>query len=255
MSANRIRSLGTTLVLLAALFSLAACGGGERERKFVARDVGALYNMGKDRLHSSRFTEAAAFFDEVERQHPYSQWARRAQLMSAYSYYQANKYDDAILAAERFLALHPGNKDAPYAYYLIAISHYEQIIDVQRDQKSTEKALAALEEVVRRYPSTAYAEDARLKIDVTRDHLAGKEMEIGRFYQRQGQYLAAVIRFRRVLEEYETTSHVPEALHRLAESYLALGVREEAVKAAAVLGYNFPDNKWYQRCYKLLHKS
>lgn len=233
---------------------LTACGGDDRERKFVAREVGALYNFGADRVENGRYEEAAIFFDEVERQHPYSQWARRAQLMSAFSYYQANEYEDAVLAAERFLSLHPGNRHAPYAYYLIGISHYEQISDVTRDQKSTEQALAALNELIRRYPDSDYAEDARLKIDMTRDHLAGKEMDVGRFYQKRGHHLAAVIRFRAVLDEFGTTSHVPEALHRLVESYLELGIQEEAKKTAAVLGYNYPGNKWYERSYKLIQK-
>lgn len=240
-------------IVLATGFGLllGACSSNE-ERVFVARELGALYNMGQDRLEAERFREAAAFFDEVERQHPYSQWARRAQLMSAYAYYQANKYDDAILSAERFLSLHPGNKAAVYAHYLIAICHYERIIDVGRDQKITERALSALEEVVRRYPDTPYAEDAQLKLDLTRDHLAGKEMEIGRFYQNQGQFLAAINRFRTVLERYDTTSHTPEALYRLVESYLGLGIAEEARKTAAVLGYNYPGSKWYRYCYRLL---
>lgn len=244
---------GVGLGLVCAL-ALAACSS-DKEKKFVARELGALYNMGQDRLYDQRYTEAGAFFDEVERQHPYSQWARRAQLMSAYSYYLGNKYDDAILSAERFLSLHPGNRAASYAHYLIAICHYERIIDVGRDQKITEKALAALEEVVRRYPNTPYAEDAQLKLDLTRDHLAGKEMEIGRFYQKDGQYLAAISRFRTVLERYDTTSHTPEALYRLVESYLALGIRDEAMKVAAVLGYNYPGNKWYRYCYKLMAKN
>lgn len=240
-------------LLLGASFLLAACGG-DKERKFVARELGALYNLGADRLEKGRHEEAAIFFDEVERQHPYSQWARRAQLMSAYSYYEANEYEDAVLAAERFLSLHPGNKHAVYAHYLIAICHYEQINDVTRDQKSTEKAMAALREVMRRYPDSVYAEDASLKMDMTRDHLAGKEMDIGRYYQKRGQHLAAVIRFRRVLDEFDTTSHVPEALHRLVESYLELGIQEEARKSAAVLGYNYPGSKWYERSYKLMQK-
>lgn len=250
----RPNMLKTVLALVATSLLLSACGGGERERKFVAREVGLLYNLGNDRLERGRYKEAAVFFDEVERQHPYSQWARRAQLMSAFSYYEANEYEDAVLAAERFLSLHPGNKYAPYAHYLIAMCHYEQISAVALDQKSTEKALSALQEVVRRYPNSEYAEDARLKIDMTRDHLAGKEMDIGRYYQRKGQHLAAVIRFRRVLDDYGTTSHVPEALHRLVESYLELGIKEEAQKSAAVLGYNFPGNKWYERSFKLMKK-
>jgi len=244
-------------LLLAVLSSsiLGACASDDRERRFVAREVGALYNLGKDFLEKGRYTDAAAFFDEVERQHPYSQWARRAQLMSAYSYYLANKYDDAVLSAERFLTLHPGNVHTDYAHYLIAICHYERIIDIARDQKMTERALQALREVTRRYPDTEYAEDALLKIDMARDHLAGKEMEIGRFYQRQGQHLAAIGRFKAVVSDYDTTSHAPEALHRMTESFLALGIRAEAKKSAAVLGYNYPGSKWYRYAYALIQKN
>jgi len=249
-------AIGRWLVLVALAGTLGACSSNSnRDRKFVATEVGLLYNLAKDRLEIGRYSDAAALFDEVERQHPYSTWSRRSQLMSAFSYYQANKYDDAVLTAERFLALHPGNKDAAYAYYLIAICHYEQIIDIERDQKKTEQALAALTEVVRRFPDSVYAEDARLKIDMTRDHLAGKEMEVGRFYQKQGYHLAAITRFRIVLDRFEDTNHTPEALHRLTESYLALGLRDEARKAAAVLGYNFPDSKWYKYAYNLMQKT
>jgi outer membrane protein assembly factor BamD len=203
-------------------------------------------------LAGEEWTGAAKAFDEVERQHPYSTWATKAQLMAAYALYQANKYDEAVLAAQRFTQLHPGNKDAPYAYYLIAICHYEQITDIGRDQRTTQKALDALEEVVRRFPTSEYARDARLKIDLTRDHLAGKEMDVGRFYLKRRQYVAAINRFRSVVEKYQTTSHVPEALHRLTEAYLMLGVTGEAQTAAAVLGHNFPGSDWYMDSYALL---
>jgi outer membrane protein assembly factor BamD len=224
------------------------------DQSYVARDVETLYNYAKETLDRKQYKAAALIFDEVERQHPYSVWARRAQLMSAFSYYMAREYQEAILAAQRFLSLHPGNKDAPYAYYLVAMSYYEQIIDVGRDQKVTQQALDALTELVRRYPNTDYAADARLKIDLARDHLAGKEMAIGRYYQQQGQHLAAISRFRNVVEKYDTTTHVPEALERLVETYLALGIPEEAKKAAAVLGYNYPGSKWYERAYRLVQK-
>lgn len=239
-----------TLILVAVFIT--GCSSKKREERYVAREVGLLYNQGKAQLDRKNYPIAAAYFDEVERQHPYTEWARRAQLMSAYSYYQANDYEEAILASERFLALHPGNASAPYAYYLIAISYYEQITDVGRDQKVTEQAMNALKQVALRYPDTAYADDARLKIDLTRDHLAGKEMEIGRFYQGQKQYLAALIRFKNVIDDYQTTTHAPEALHRLVEVYLALGVPSEAQQVASVLGYNFPRSKWYKYSYGLL---
>ena len=172
--------------------------------------------------------------------------------MSAYSYYKDNKYDDAVNALDRFIQLHPGNPDAVYAYYLKGLCYYEQIVDVGRDQRVTELALESLNEVVTRYPNTPYARDARLKVDLARDHLAGKEMEIGRYYLVRDQYLAAINRFRRVIEQYQTTTHVPEALERLTECYLALGVKDEAQAAAAVLGYNFPGSDWYQDSYNLL---
>lgn len=240
---------------------LAGCGafggGGGRtsvDTRYVARDVNTLYNAAWERMQRGQYAVAAALFDEVERQHPYSVWARRAQLMSAFSYYAANDHTKSIEAARRFLSIHPGNRDAPYALYLVALNYYEQIRDVTRDQAITRQALDSLGELVRRYPTTPYAEDARLKIDLVRDHLAGKEMEIGRFYQRRRQWLASVVRFRQVVDEYQTTSHAPEALMRLTESYLALGVPEEARRAAAVLGANYPNTQWYQRAYELVER-
>ena len=244
--------------MLAMLVSLPACAGGSgrtrADTQYVARDVNTLYNLGKQRLDRGQFAIAAALFDEVERQHPYSIWARRAQLMSAFSYYAARDYQKSIDSARRFLSIHPGNKDAPYAYYLIALDYYEQIQDVSRDQTQTRQALDALNELIRRYPNTRYAADAKLKVDLVRDHLAGKEMSVGRFYQVRGQWLAAATRFRAVVDGYQTTSHTPEALMRLVECYLALGIPEEARKAAAVLGANYPASKWYERAYSLVQK-
>jgi len=222
---------------------------------YVARDVGTLYTTAKNRLDRGEYKVAAALFDEVERQHPYSVWARRAQLMGAFSYYLNRDYTEAIQSAQRFLAVHPGNRDAPYAYYLIALSYYEQISDVTRDQKITAQAQDALGELVRRYPDSRYAADARLKTDLVRDHLAGKEMEIGRFYERRRQWLAATLRFRKVVDDYQTTTHTPEALMRLTEGYLALGVRGEAQKSAAVLGANYPGTEWYERAYRLVGEN
>ena len=238
-------------IAAAVLLALAACGS-DGEEEYVERPVEELYNEALDNLHAGETDAAAGLFDEVERQHPYSTWATRAQLMAAYAHYQEGRYDDALNAVDRFLQLHPGNPSAPYAYYLRALCYYEQIADVTRDQKNTELALAALDEVVRRYPDTSYARDAQLKLDSARDHLAGKEMEIGRYYLRRGEYQAAINRFRRVIERYQTTTHIPEALHRLTEAYLALGVVDEAQTAAAVLGYNFPGSEWYADSYLLL---
>jgi outer membrane protein assembly factor BamD len=245
-------------VALVLLMPLAACAGrGKHTRadtQYVARDVNTLYLLARERLDQGNYASAAAVFDEVERQHPYSVWARRAQLMSAFSYYAAKDYTKAIDSARRFLAIHPGNRDAPYAYYLVALSYYEQINDVDRDQATTQQALDTLGELIRRYPDTHYAADARLKVDLVRDHLAGKEMEVGRFYQQRGEWLAATIRFRRVIDQFQTTSHTPEALERLTECYLSLGIPVEARKAAAVLGRNFPGSKWYHRAYDLVQR-
>jgi len=245
--------------LVAAILPLVLVAGCAKNRnradtQYVARDVSTLYMAGKQRLDRGQFREAAILFDEVERQHPYSPWARRAQLMSAFSYYAARDYTKSIQSAQRFLSIHPGNRDAPYAYYLIALCYYEQISDVTRDQKITVQAQSSLSELIRRYPDSRYAADARLKIDLVNDHLAGKEMEVGRFYQRRREWIAATLRFRKVVDEYQTTSHTPEALERLVESYLALGVIEEAKRAAAVLGQNYPGSKWYQRSYRLMQE-
>ncbi|WP_066553937.1 outer membrane protein assembly factor BamD [Croceicoccus bisphenolivorans] len=246
------------LALAAGAMSLtAACAGGGKpeDTAYVARDVESLYFAAKDRLDRGQVKQAAALFDEVERQHPYSPWARRAQLMSAFSYYVAKDYGQAISAAQRFLSIHPGNKDAPYASYLIALSYYEQISDVERDQQTTALAKTALTDVVRRYPESDYAADAQLKLDLVNDHLAGKEMTIGRFYEKTGKWLAATMRFRKVVDEYQTTSHTAEALYRLTETYLALGLPEEAKKSAAVLGANYPGDEWYEKAYELMEKK
>jgi outer membrane protein assembly factor BamD len=211
-----------------------------------------LYGAGVENLQARRFQQAVDFFDQVERDHPYSTWATNSKLMAAYGDYMRNRYTEAIGALDRFIQLHPAHRDIAYAYYLRALSHYEQIADAQRDQRGTEQAMTTLQDVVNRFPDTAYARDARLKIDLARDHLAGKEMNVGRFYQRQGLYGAAIGRFRRVVEDYQTTNHVPEALHRLTEISLALGLTDEARKTASVLGHNFPGSPWYQDSYGLL---
>ncbi len=238
------------LAIALAMLGLASCAS--KDIDYAEADVATIYNDGLEKLADRDYTRAGQTFDEVERQHPYSVWARRAILMSAYSYYMANKYSESVLATERFIGLHPGNKDAPYAYYLKAMCYYEQITDIGRDQKMTEDAMAALDEVVRRFPNTVYARDARLKLDMTRDHLAGKEVEIGRWYLFRHQYAAAINRFRNVILKYQTTSHTAEALHRLTESYLAMGVQNEAQTAAAVLGYNYPGSEWYEDSYRIL---
>lgn len=214
--------------------------------------VEVLYNRAVDELNQEDYRSAAPLFEEVERQYPYSVWARRAILMAAYSYYAINKYGDAINATDRFLALYSGNKDAAYAYYLKAISFYEQIVDVGRDQGTTQQALVSLNDVVQRFPGTTYARDARIKLDLALDHLAGKEMAIGRYYLYKEQYVAAINRFKVVVTSFQTTSQVPEALYRLVEAYLALGIKGEAQTAAAVLGYNYPGSAWYEYAYAMM---
>lgn len=241
------------LVSLAAaqLAVLAACGTSTPP-EMAERPAEDMFNEGMGYLKQGAPFDAARLFEEVDRQHPYSVWATKAQLMQAYSLYEMNKYDEAVAALDRFLGLHPGSRDAAYAYYLKALCYYERIADVRRDQDLTNRAAEALQEVIRRFPDSAYARDARLKIDLTRDNMAGKEMEVGRYYQKRGQYLAAINRYRRVVEGYQTTSHIAEALHRLTECYLALGVVEEAQTAAAVLGHNFPGSDWYEDSYALM---
>lgn len=257
ISAKKQAVRALAVVMLAG--GLAACGGGRatEDVQYVEEPVTQLYNRGADYLDRRRWSDALASFEEVERQHPYSSWARRAMLMEAYAHYQANQYDDAIEDAQRFISLHPGNESAPYAYYLVAVCHFERILDVGRDQGTTERALTALQDVIRRYPESSYARDARLKMDMVYDQLAGKEMAVGRFYLERDQHLAAINRFRNVVENenYQRTSHVPEALHRLVEAYLSVGMVEEAQRMAAILSYNYPGDAWYQRTYALMANS
>jgi len=234
--------------------ALAGCAG-QKKQEYVERPVEEIYNEAIDFIQDQKYTDSTEKFDEVERQHPYSVWATKAQIMAAYAYYQANRYDDAIVALDRFIQLHPANKDISYAYYLKGLSYYEQISDVDRDQKMTQLALSSLRELVTRFPNSKYARDAKLKLDLTYDHLAGKEMEIGRYYHKQGHYLAAINRFKLVVSEYQTTTHVPEALHRMTEAYYALGLPGEAKKFAAVLGHNFPGSEWYIDSYEMIEKK
>jgi outer membrane protein assembly factor BamD len=247
---NYARRSGVTAAALLLAASIAACSS--KKDDYVERPVEQIYNNAVDLLQQEKYPQAAKEFDEVERQHPYSVWATKAQMMAAYANYQANKYDDAVVGLDRFIQLNPSNRDIAYAYYLKALSYYEQITDVQRDAKITELSLKSLEEVVTRFPDSTYARDARLKIDLTHDHLAGKEMEVGRFYLVRNQYLGALNRFKYVVDKYQTTSHVPEALHRMIECYLALGLKEEATRTAAVLGYNYPGSEWYVDSYSLV---
>lgn len=237
---------------LMALLAVTACSGSEKKPAVEERPVESLYNEAADSLDKGEYGKATQMFEEVERQHPYSQWATQAELMAAYSYYKDTKYDEAILALDRFAELHPGNKDIDYALYLRALCFYEQISDVARDQALTKEALESFEALIRRFPDSKYTRDATLKRDLTLDHLAGKEMEIGRYYLHQRELNAAVNRFRTVVIDYQTTMHAPEALHRLVEAYMTLGLKGEATRVAAVLGYNYPGSRWYEDTYKIL---
>lgn len=221
-------------------------------QQYVERPVDQIYADAWAQIHKGDWENAAKQFDEVDRQHPYSVWARRAMLMSAFCSYQADKYSDAIATADQYISLHPGSHEVAYAFYLKAISLYEQIVDVNRDQANTQGALVALQDVVQRFPDTEYARDATLKIDLTQDHLAGKEMAVGRYYLTRHDYIAAVNRFRVVIEQYQTTPQIAEALERLTEAYYSLGLDSEAQTAAAVLGANYPGSEWYVDAYNIL---
>jgi outer membrane protein assembly factor BamD len=224
-------------------------------RKDVAPDEPAdrLYNEGLYYLNAEKSPKAAIKkFEEVDRQHPYSEWARKALIMAAYSYYQSGQYEECIASAKRYVTLHPGSPDAAYAQYLIAASYFDQIPDISRDQERTEKALASLQEVANKYPDSEYANSAKQKMEVARDQLAGKEMDIGRYYLNRKDYTGAINRFKVVVTKFQTTRHVEEALERLTEAYMALGIIDEAQTAAAVLGHNFPDSDWYKHAYALV---
>ena len=238
------------MLLCLGLLFVAACE--DKPDAYRERSVEDLYNEAMNHVDFEEYQDAAKLFEEVERQHPYSAWATKAQLMGAYAQYQRNKYDDALVSLDRFIQLHPGNRDAPYAYNLKGLCFYEQITDVGRDQKITEQALTALQEVVDRFPTSRYARDARLKVDLTRDHLAGREMSVGRYYQKKGQLLAALNRYKVVVDQYQTTTHTPEALHRQVEIYTALGLTDDAKRTGAVLGHNFPGSDWYKDSYDLI---
>lgn len=241
------------LFAISIICLLTACSGSDEDiAAKPPESAEKLYSDARDKLAENSFKDAIANFEEVERQHPYSPLASHAQVMSAYASYEMGDYDAAVLTLERFVKLYPSDDSTPYAYYLIALCYYEQISDVGRDQKTTEQAMIALRELVRRFPDTDYARDAKIKLDLTLDHLAGKEMQVGRYYLRQNDTLAAINRFRYVVENFQTTTHVPEALHRLVESYLKLGITNEANRYASVLGHNFPSSLWYRDSYKLM---
>jgi outer membrane protein assembly factor BamD len=259
----RLRPVLRGLALGAALLAVAGCsifGGKDDETNNANKDaanyrertVEQIYADGWRAIGAGAWDLCAAQFNEVDRQHPYSVWARRAMLISAFCSYQANSYTAAISTADQYISLHPGSPEVAYAFYIKAISLYEQIVDISRDQSNTEGALVALQDVVQRFPDTEYARDATLKIDLTNDHLAGKEMAVGRYYLKRGDYIGAINRFRTVVEQYQTTPQIAEALERLTESYYSLGLDREAQTAAAVLGRNYPGSGWYKDAYNIL---
>ena len=258
---NRLkRPLRLAVGLIVLAVPLGGCGTGalwekfsKKDETFVDEPADKLYNEGLYLMNQSKDPKAAAKkFEEVDRQHPYSEWARKSLLMSAYAAYQTGDYDTCIGSATRYVTLHPGSQDAAYAQYLIAASHYDQIPDISRDQGRTEKAMAALEEVIRKYPTSEYATSAKQKLEGAKDQLAGKEMDVGRYYMKKRDYTAAINRFKTVVTQYQTTRHVEEALMRLTEAYMTVGVVGEAQTAAAVLGHNFPDSRWYKDAYNIV---
>lgn len=241
-----------SLLILGAVLSLSllsACATKEKEEPKTAE---GLYTQAKEYLDKTSYTKSAETFEKIELEHPYSALATKARLMAAFAYYKDQKYDDAIIALDRFIKFHPGNKDIAYAYYLKAMCYYDQIVDVTKDQSTTEKALNALQQVVLRFPESEYAKDARLKIDLTHDHLAGQEMEIGRWYLKQQNYLSALNRFSVVVNQYQTTSQIEEALYRQVEIYTILGLKAEALKAYKVLEFNYPKSKWYAQAQSII---
>jgi outer membrane protein assembly factor BamD len=254
------RHLGFAAGLMLLATTLGGCGTGAIWDKYFAKDdtpveepADKLYNEGLYLMNEKKDIKAAnKKFEEVDRQHPYSTWARKSLLMSAYAAYESGDYDTAIGSASRYISLHPGTPDAAYAQYLIAASNYDQIPDISRDQGRTEKAMSALEEVIRKYPDSEYANSAKKKLEAARDQLAGKEMAVGRYYLQKRDYTAAINRFKLVVTQYQTTRHVEEALARLTECYMAIGIVGEAQTAAAVLGHNFPDSRWYKDAYNLV---
>jgi outer membrane protein assembly factor BamD len=253
---RRIVGRAALPLALAAGLGLAACSGTPKEEDIVIEgSVEDLYNRATDLLEAENYKEAARFYNEVDRQHPYSTWASRAQLMAAYSYYKEREYETSITALNRFIRLHPSHRDIAYAYYLKALCFFEQTRDVKRDQTPAEEAMKTFDELVKRFPDSRYAQDARNKMILVQDHLAGQEMDVGRWYQRRGQYLAAVNRYKYVVDKFQTSRQVPEALHRMTESYTALGLTDEARRVAAVLGANYPSSEWYFDTYELVEKK
>jgi outer membrane protein assembly factor BamD len=240
---------------LVAVTALSGCTLFKKKSPTVAfqeRPVELLYSVGARNLDRRQWKDAITYFHEVQRQHPYSEWARRSMLMTAYAHYEMNDYPSAIADANQFIVLYPGNTATPYAFYLRAQCYFEQIVDVGRDQAATGQAQAALSEILKRYPNSPYALDAKLKLDMVRDQLAGKEMTIGRFYMQNADPIAAGMRFQTVVDRYQTTTHTPEALYRLVAVDLTMGLLDDAKRNAAILGFNYPGSYWYGQAYELM---
>ncbi len=241
------------MVGLVAVLAVTGCSSSKKEP--LIGEVDNLYNKGMSLLEDKKFTDSIHAFEELERQHPYSGWSTRAQIMVAFAQYRLEQYDESLFTIERFIRLHPGHEDLDYMYYMRGMNHYVRISDINRDQGFTEEASKAFQEVIDRFPNSRYSRDAGLKLTLTIDHIAGKEMEVGRYYQKQKQYLAAINRFKRVVDDYQKTLQIPEALYRLTESYFSLGLDDQARRSAAVLGHNYPDSDWYKHAYKLLTEN
>lgn len=241
----------TWLAVCGVAVVVAGCAGTPTEGELTGT-VGSLYNDGMDALGEKRYEKAVHYFSELERQYPYSGWATKAQIMEGYAQFQQGNHEESNVTLERFIRMHPGHPQLPYAYYLKGLNHYNRLTDVMRDQEQTRKARDAFAEVVNRFPESKYAADAKLKLTLCDDHLAGREMVVGRFYLKQQQYLPAINRFRAVVKEYQKSAQTPEALYRLTEAYMALGVNDEAQRAASILGYNYPASEWYEKAYNLL---
>ena len=253
---GRGRNSANFVVSLVLVAVLAACGGRNREVPLESLTAEQIYKRGESSLESSRRVEdAVRYFGEVERLYPYSEWAKRALIMQAFAYHKDRDYENSRATAQRYIDTYPAEEDAAYAKYLLALSYYDQIDEVGRDQGLTFQALQSLRAVIEEYPDSEYARSAILKFDLAFDHLAAKEMEIGRYYLKHGHFTAAINRFRVVVEQFQTTSHTPEALHRLVESYLSLGITDEAQTAGAILGHNFQSTEWYEDSHRLLTKN
>lgn len=247
-----LRRFAVCLLLMGTLSMLAGCASHDKDKPVAEVTAESLYQQADEAMAKELYKTATGLYEKVEQQFPYSELATKAQVMAALASYRDERYDDAIIALDRFIQLHPGMDNLDYAYYLKALCHYDQIADVRRDQSITREALADLEALIKRFPNSDYRRDAELKRDLTLDHLAGKEMEVGRYYLNRGYINAAINRFLIVVKDYQTTTHVPEALHRLVEAYLTLGMKAEAYKVAAVLGHNYPGSQWYERSYDLM---